>query len=145
MPGDDPRDFGRPKSRPLSAIPHDPDATPVEGTRVAETLRGEVAGLREDLRLNREDLRVHSETDVRELQALRTEQVVQSGHISDIRVETAKQTVMIQHLYDANRQHVAAQQTEVRERTARWWDIVKAVLAVGGGVVTGWVLYHLAH
>jgi hypothetical protein len=136
----DDRDSRRPIPRLPSAGYHDPDATPVEGVPAAHTLHAQFSSLRQDFAHLREDFRAHSISDTQGLGAIRSTQDLQARDISDIRVETAKQTVMLTNI-ERNREVEEARKKTRRERI---WEIGKWAIVSVGGLVIGWIAqrYH---
>lgn len=134
----DNRDFSKSQKPHPSTIrdPRDPDLTPIEGTPIALSLRGEVIALREDLR-------AHTIVDAHGLEAIRAKQETQSQHITDIRIETAKQTVMLENLGAEHRKKTEAEEARKKTRHERWFEIGKWALGLAGGLVLGYLSHRL--
>jgi ElaB/YqjD/DUF883 family membrane-anchored ribosome-binding protein len=119
-----------PPSRPIPfrAPAHGDDiATPPEGTHVATSLRAEMFGIREDLR-------VHSANDQQQLTAINQSLNTSTREIGDMKAETVRQTVMLQHL-------TAARQ-KVRDRT---WKLIEVAATGVIGAAIGWLVHHFTH
>jgi len=121
----DNRDYQRPKTP--APLPPDDEVTPVEGSPPARSLHSTISNLRKDLRSA-------VERDESQHAVIRYDLGQVRDHVIELKVETGKQTVILDSLVEAG-----------SAARARWskltWLIIGAIISVMTGVIVGYVLH----